>query len=170
MRPLPPCVVGMTAPDWDIHSLTAALEHEIAQAADASLHVIRLELEALMDGRGYVEVDRDSTDWQSETDHAASPGSRADYASGATAGEPRGYRAHESWNRSRRYLRCAIKRYRLASQLAERNGFASAVTSLPDQGLGFLLTDVPDPDLADSLDPILLGQVWCLVVAIGVLR
>ena len=33
---------------------------------------------------------------------------------------------------------------------------------MPDQGLGFLLADVPDPDLANSLDPILLGQVWCL--------
>ena len=149
------------SPDWDIHSLVAALEHEIAEAADTSLHVIRLELEALMDGRGYVEVDQDSTDWQRESDQAASPGGRADYESGALAVEPCDTRRTSPEPKS---TLDALRdhAFQLANQLAERNGFASVVTSLPDQGLGFLLTDVPDPDLANTLDPILLGQVGCL--------
>jgi hypothetical protein len=54
------------------------------------------------------------------------------------------------------------KAYRLASLLAERNGFAGAVTLLPNRGLGFLISDMPDPELANTLDPALQGQVACL--------
>lgn len=149
------------SPDWDIHSLTAALEHEIAQAADISLHAIRLQLEAQMEGRGQVAVELDAADWQSERDQAADPGSGGDLESGDTTAEARDF---QSTNREPKRTLAALrdKAYRLAGHLAERNGFAAAVIPLADEGLGFLLIDVPDPDLADSLDPALFGQVCCL--------
>jgi len=47
----------------------------------------------------------------------------------------------------------------LASRLAQRNGFGDLVRALPGQGLGFLLTDVPDPALVEQLDEQALAQV-----------
>ena len=149
------------SPDWDIHSLTAALEHEIAEAADTSLHIVRLELEALMDGRGPIAIRSILTDSQNLLDSAVSSQQRADKASAlTTADESTNGLSNVEPETTLTVLR--DKAYRLALQLAERNGFVSAVTRLPDQGLGFMLTDVPDPDLTDSLDPTLLGQVSCL--------
>ena len=50
----------------------------------------------------------------------------------------------------------------LAAQLAQHNGLGDLVIPLPDRGLGYLLRDVPDPVLAETLDPELLGQVSTL--------
>jgi ParB family protein of integrating conjugative element (PFGI_1 class) len=148
-------------PDWDIHSLSAALEHEIAEAADTSLHVIRLELEALMDGRGPIAIEPILTDLLNPVDSRASIDRVADSASSITAAD-RDVTASMKVQPEITLNVLRDKACRLAMQLAERNGFASAVTRLSDQGLGFMLTDVPDPELGDSLDPTLLGQVSCL--------
>jgi hypothetical protein len=57
----------------------------------------------------------------------------------------------------------------LASRLAQRNGLSELVQPLSSQGLGFLLTDVPDPALVDQLDEDTLAQVsmvwWHLAAA-----
>lgn len=52
--------------------------------------------------------------------------------------------------------------WQLALGLAQRHGLGDLVIPLPDNGLGFLLRDVPDPALADTLDPELLGEVSTL--------
>ena len=149
-------------PDWDIHSLTAALEHEIAEAADTSLHVIRLELEALMDGRGPIAIEPILTD-RAEPDRPGSVTRTKVLTPHPVARPPMEALPPQSKAQPETTLSLLRdKAYRLAMQLAERNGFASVVTRLSDQGLGFMLTDVPDPDLTDSLDPTLLGQVSCL--------
>lgn len=148
-------------PDWDIHSLTAALEHEIAEAADTSLHVIRLELESLMDGRGPIAIEPILTELQNSMNPEASPDQRADTACSLTTADTRVVAPSEVQPETTLSL-LRDKAYRLALRLAEQNGFAAVVVRLSDQGLGFMLTDVPDPDLTDSLDPNLLGQVSCL--------
>ena len=148
-------------PDWDIHSLTAALEHEIAEAADTSLHVVRLELEALMEGRGPIAMEPILTELENPMDLAALREQGVDAISGCTVTDA-GITAPSKAQPKTTLSLLREKACRLAMQLAERNGFASAVTRLSDQGLGFMLTDVPDPDLTDSLDPTLLGQVSCL--------
>ncbi len=50
----------------------------------------------------------------------------------------------------------------LAARLAERNGLGELIFALPEQGMGFLLCDVPDPELAETLDQEMLGQVSTL--------
>jgi ParB family protein of integrating conjugative element (PFGI_1 class) len=148
-------------PDWDIHSLTAALEHEIAEAADTSLHIVRLELEALMEGRGPIVIEPILTAAQNPIDFVALHEKDADATPGCTVTDV-GITAPSKAQRETMLSLLRDKACRLAMQLAERNGFASVVTRLSDQGLGFMLTDVPDPDLTNSLDPTLLGQVSCL--------
>ena len=57
----------------------------------------------------------------------------------------------------------------LASRLAQRNGLSELVQPLSSKGLGFLLSDVPDPALVDQLDEDTLAQVsmvwWHLAAA-----
>ena len=50
----------------------------------------------------------------------------------------------------------------LAAQLAERNGLGELVVALPGQGMGFLLCDVPGPELTETLDQEMLGQISTL--------
>jgi ParB family protein of integrating conjugative element (PFGI_1 class) len=148
-------------PDWDIHSLSAALEHEIAEAADTSLHVVRLELEALMEGRGPIAIEPILTEPHNPMDLGVSLDKSADPASSSTATDG-GVTASMKAQPETTLTVLRDKACGLAMQLAERNGFASFITRLSDQGLGFMLTDVPDPDLTNSLDPTLFGQVSCL--------
>jgi ParB family protein of integrating conjugative element (PFGI_1 class) len=57
----------------------------------------------------------------------------------------------------------------LASRLAQRNGLGEIVQPLSGQGLGFVLSDVPDPALVEQLDEDTLAQVsmlwWHLAAA-----
>ncbi|HXK56154.1 MAG TPA: chromosome partitioning protein ParB, partial [Gammaproteobacteria bacterium] len=57
----------------------------------------------------------------------------------------------------------------LASRLAQRNGLSDLIRPLSGQGLGFLLSDVPDPALVDQLDEEKLAQLsmvwWHLAAA-----
>jgi ParB family protein of integrating conjugative element (PFGI_1 class) len=57
----------------------------------------------------------------------------------------------------------------LASRLAQRHGLGELIQPLSDRGLGFVLTDVPDPALVDQLDEDALAQVsmvwWHLAAA-----
>ena len=59
---------------------------------------------------------------------------------------------------------CDVKSLRdrlwtLARRLAQRNGLGDLVQPLSDQGLGFVLRDVPDPALVEQLDEAALAQV-----------
>ena len=53
-----------------------------------------------------------------------------------------------------------------AVTLATSHGLHETVIRLPDQGLGFLLIDVPSPELRESLDQDMLDLVSALV-AVG---
>lgn len=50
----------------------------------------------------------------------------------------------------------------LAARIAQRNGIGELVLPLPGKGLGYVLRDVPAPDLADQLDDTALAQVSIL--------
>ena len=57
----------------------------------------------------------------------------------------------------------------LAARLAQRNGLGELIQPLSGQGLGFVLSDVPDPALLEQLDADALAQVsllwWQLAAA-----
>jgi ParB family protein of integrating conjugative element (PFGI_1 class) len=48
------------APEWDIASLRRALEAEIAERADSSIHAVSLEIDARLSGRHQESFDRDA--------------------------------------------------------------------------------------------------------------
>ncbi|MCP4391029.1 MAG: hypothetical protein GY802_22245, partial [Gammaproteobacteria bacterium] len=58
-------------PDWDTELLRNALESEIAEQADVSVHLIRMELDARIEGRAVMipppeedpDLDEDEVDW-----------------------------------------------------------------------------------------------------------
>lgn len=50
----------------------------------------------------------------------------------------------------------------LALRLANRNGLGELVVPLPSKGLGFLLTDVPEPALCEQLDEDTLAKISML--------
>ncbi len=50
----------------------------------------------------------------------------------------------------------------LAARIAQRNGIGELVLPLSGKGLGYVLRDVPDPDLADQLDDTALAQLSIL--------
>jgi hypothetical protein len=165
------------SPDWDSDNLVSALEHEIAQAAETSLHAGRCQLAVLIDGRNLVDLSHGHTDGQEEIDFSRLVDGGNTHTHGVEAedtGKPLAvHQARAMWSSDdgpaarpstadTRLSSLRDKAYRLASLLAERNGFAGAVTLLPNRGLGFLISDMPDPELANTLDPALQGQVACL--------
>lgn len=52
--------------------------------------------------------------------------------------------------------------FELASQLAEGHGIGSLIEPLPDEGLGYLVLDVPPANIIDQLDPDLRAEVLTL--------
>lgn len=162
------------APEWDSLSLKVALENELAEEADVDLQRVRLEMDAYLSGNdfpvfGVEEGDRRAIPSESATDNSVDhrqssqisglPDShgeeglknpktqaaklRKDHATGALV--------------SLRQRACV-----LAEALAHRNGLAGLVKPLDAEGLGYVLTGLPAPELTESLDEALLGQVSTL--------
>jgi hypothetical protein len=170
-------------PEWDIQPLRSALETEMAEAASTNFQVIRLELDASQAGRPlslinpdtgdqYTVNDDHSTRLESPPDHtlinpsqllenepqthplltnvAQPPTVHSTDADSDKPATPEAQRAFEA-------LRLKIGT--CAQRLAEHHGLVDQVRCSPDQGLGFLLMDVPSQDLRDTLDNEALGQV-----------
>ncbi|NIB44061.1 ParB N-terminal domain-containing protein [Pseudomaricurvus alkylphenolicus] len=205
-------------PEWDIQPLRSALETEIAEAANTSFQVVRLELDTCQAGRplslmnpidGDNRTDADDHSNRSENppdhpllnpsstsengaksftaptrtlhaqntersstgehDHTADPvgrGKNSDENNDENNGENRGETADAGCHHAFRTLR--LKMGACAQQLAEHHGLADCVQRLPEQGLGFLLLDVPSQDLRDTLDHETLEQVnslWWLLAS-----
>ncbi len=207
--------------EWDIQSLRAALENEIAEEAEQGLQSIRLEFEARLAGRdipaievekkeplpvgtakveiktgvGSVEdKDANSTKLLREADKAIDPSHVQDGVdslspqpdilsqhdvdangddNSISAIDPSTERVlpdtvfnpvlpplPEKLANNLKSLRA--RAWTLASRLAQRNGLGDLIQAIPNQGLGFLLRDVPDPALVESLDAEMLGQVSTL--------
>lgn len=166
------------SPDWDLDSLRNALENEIAEATEEPLQIIRLALGALLSGKEipvYVpeEDEQDDTGNDTSEDEVIAVVSKVGNSAPEDAGQsvpenpcttdppesPLDQPSPTPLDRLRQLRQSA---YESASGLAQRNGLGDSIIPLPDQGLGFLVIDVPDPQLKDTLDSDLLGQVSML--------
>ncbi|HBQ39594.1 MAG TPA: chromosome partitioning protein ParB, partial [Halieaceae bacterium] len=149
--------------DWNLELLRTALENEVAEATDTSLHSVRLQLDALLSGSGYTEVVLEPLATAQEPEVTQPDGVQEQ--SNSTQRERReGIRPKAAAPFSATVplleaplVSLRVTTYTLAARLAEYYGLAVLVVPLPDQGLGFMLTDVPPPELRDTLDPALFG-------------
>ena len=167
--------------EWDIQPLRAALENEIAEESEQSLQAIRLEMEACLAGKPFVVVDSPPPEVEVMANQPVSVDETGQFGRDEAPAEenkrvgspvdadsesqdpplitPCSTLSHRSANdveslRSQAWV--------LAARLAERNGLGELVVALPDQGMGFLLCDVPGPDLTEMLDQEVLGQISTL--------
>lgn len=172
-------------PDWDIASLRRALEAEIAERADISIHAVSLEIDARMSGRQVEPPNKAMTFDGGEPGGEArkpSPTLRETDSASPCDGtsetmpersnsvdEPGGWEADSDEEASPAAIatpppRADLKSLRsrlwtLASRIAQRNGLSDLVQPIAGRGLGFVLHDVPDPALVDQLDEDALAQV-----------
>jgi len=178
--------------DWDIQPLRSALENEIAEESEQSIQVIRLEMAAYLAGNSFVAIDSQSDEFEDSTsvdegndeskseslpvlttadvmhdsdelnackESDCSPYAPPELSNSTTVNTPSPSDTREALS-DIDGLR--IKMWDCASILAERNGLGDRVMPLPNQGLGFLLCDVPDTELTETLDEEMLGQVSSL--------
>ena len=180
--------------EWDTNALQSAIENEIAEEAETSLHTIRVDLDGQIKGRAFVVPEftpikeppkpenRNKIDEQSEAEEVQGT-TKEIGAEGHERGEqfPEIEDAQPSSTETPdnhendvetlidkgQALPGDIKSLRgrawtLASRLAQRNGIGDLVEPLTGKGLGYVLSDVPDPALADQLDEDALAQVCSL--------
>lgn len=167
-------------PDWSFEALRNSVELELASAADARIHTIRLALDqALGDPLGGTAKpplpdaeaptirprapDGVETERRNGPEYPETPGVPPAMTNGCAgqseaAPEPvteLGALRREAWT--------------LAQRLAERYGLGALVIETLDLGIGFTVVDVPDESLTSGLDPETLGRVsllwWHLVAA-----
>jgi ParB family protein of integrating conjugative element (PFGI_1 class) len=207
------------SPELDFDGLRRALEAEIAERAEISLHAVHLELQSRL-GRSGPEALREDEQAAGAASASTSAGaqSRAPTSAGSSSTEPPAKGPEPSEPRSPAPTEVApdtsapvleevpssadgrgtptqiasnapsdpdpsqpeskaptdlkslrARAWTLASRLAQRNGLGELIQPLAGEGLGFVLTDVPDPALVDQLDEDALAQVsmvwWQLAAA-----
>ena len=192
--------------DWHFESLQQAIENEIAEAAEVSIQVIRMEFDCRLAGHEPAIPDfihEDEIDDQefpvSARDEAAivsEAGRDAWKISGkagvdaepASAMSPREQlRSGEATQedsaevtielppepdnealfrrigvQSKNRIPIELLRetaYTLAQRLAERHGIGTLIAPLNDNGLGFVVRDIPPTSVVDQLDDELLAEV-----------
>lgn len=167
-------------PDWSFEALRNAVELELASAADARIHTIRLALDQALG------------ETLSATARPALPAAEAPTlllpaAEGVETQQSNGTRDAEVPEVAPAVTNgCAGQKlaapgtvteldalrreaWTLAHRLAERYGLGALVIETPDLGIGFTVVDVPDESLTSGLDPETLGRLsllwWHLVAA-----
>ena len=170
--------------EWDIQPLRAALENEIAEESEQGLQVIRLDMEACLAGKTFVVVDSsppetDVSEWvanQPAPVDDVEPLGRDEVPDGKDQLVDSRVDADPESQNPLLVTPCSplptqsaddveslrSQAWVLAARLAERNGLGDLLIALPDQGMGFLLCDVPGPDLTEMLDQEMLGQISTL--------
>jgi ParB family protein of integrating conjugative element (PFGI_1 class) len=192
--------------DWHLESLQQAIENEIAEAAEVSIQVIRMEFDCRSSG---LEPDIPDFIHEDEVEDQVFPVSAGGEASIVSEAE------RDSWKVSgkpgvdgvtistlspREQLHSGAKTeehaaevaielppepddetlfrrigvqstsripmgllrktgYRLAQRLAERHGIGTLIAPLSDNGLGFVVRDIPPASVVDQLDDELLAEV-----------
>jgi ParB family protein of integrating conjugative element (PFGI_1 class) len=194
--------------DWQFEPLRQGIEIEIAEAAEISIQVIRMEFDCRLSGReldipDFVNEEetrveefpvspRDEPSIASEAERQAEAITSSGFSDGrATSGMAPDEQLHagqatdqtqdppevaielpleadnealfrrigiQSKNRVPIELLRAMA-YRLAQRLAERHGMAALIAPLRDNGLGFLVRDIPSASVVDQLDDDMLAQV-----------
>jgi len=194
------------AVDWHIEPLFQAIENEIAEAAEVSIQVIRMEFDCRLAGH---EPDIPDFIHEDEVEDQVFPASAGDEASIVSEAE------RESWKVSGKpgadgvtistllpreqlhsgemteedtaevvielspepddealFRRIGVQStsriplgllrktaYTLAQRLAERHGIGALIAPLHDDGLGFVVRDIPPSSVVDQLDDELLAEV-----------
>jgi ParB family protein of integrating conjugative element (PFGI_1 class) len=175
--------------EWDIQPLRDALENEISVESELNRQVIHLEMEAQLSGRAFSLPDPSETETELDDcceaepqEHsvnelssptviletvpadAESPVRDLDKHVGQSNTEIEGTSAAAplkgGQQRNLEVLRSQL--WDCAVTLATSHGLHETVIHLPDQGLGFLLIDVPSPELRESLDQDMLDLVSAL--------
>lgn len=173
-------------PEWDIQPLRDALENEIAVECELNRQVIHLAMEAQLAGRSFNFPDHTFDEVGEASDNELEHVGRSDggrstdcLISGDLScdSKPLGTNKHVTvigTNKAAKTksvpkaittghctdlgaLRDQLWDY--AAALAAVHGLHETVIRLPDQGLGFLLIDVPPQELIEPLDPDMLGLV-----------
>ncbi len=166
--------------DWRIDTLKQAVENEIAEAADISVHVVRLHLEMAMSGTPMIDdIPLISASGSGLTDSRQSEGKHQPKIRnvGATVvvdvdDEPvammvdSGSKSSSKETGEFRQLRELA--FLLAERLARHFGFAESIIPTPDTGLGYLIADLPNESTFMQLDQelrIIVGTMWWHLVA-----
>ena len=165
------------SPEWNLQLLRTALENELAEAADVSLHSIRIRLDDLLSGRGVSEVVLEplmpipEPEPEPKLEHTVGEpdGAVADTPSPHEVGAISKPVADDAPTHSKSKAKTPnplktlrLRAYSLAVGLAGHYGLAELIVQLPEQGLGFMLADIPPPELRDTLDPSMLAELSCL--------
>ncbi len=192
--------------NWHFEPLCQAIENEIAEAADVSIQVIRMEFDCRLAGREpdipefihedevedqdfpvsardeaaiASEAERDSWEIICNTGANAEPTSAMSLEQQLHSGEATDEDSpevaielppeHESEALFRRIgiqskSRIPIEllretAYTLAQRLAERHGIGALIAPLIDNGLGFVVRDIPPSSVVDQLDDDMLAGV-----------
>lgn len=177
-------------PDWDLLSLRQALEAEIADRLNQTVHAIRLALDARL--AGSIEtalpcLDEGDNEWP----EVQAPRSRVAMQShqGSSTSTPKAETGapdadvpalsevvsnesvlfgREGEDRSRGVTELRAEAAQLATLLAGRYDLSSVIVPTDNLGTGFLVVDVPDPGLLERLDEsalALTSMVWWQLVA-----
>jgi ParB family protein of integrating conjugative element (PFGI_1 class) len=177
------------SPEWDIGNLRRALEAEMAERAEVSIHTVSMVLEGYLAGRRDLDA---GAHWLTETDDdeatsdaenvtatatSESSSTPSDAAEASAPSAPDGdtdmacednadtLQSDDPASQTTAQLESMdlkslrARAWTLASRLAQRNGLSELVQPLAGRGLGFVLRDVPDPSLVDQLDEDTLAQV-----------
>ena len=155
--------------EWDIQPLHDALVNEIAVESEQNPQVVHLELEACLAGRPFEFADSTLDDRQEgpeeEVESAASTDSEPISGEAIPEHIPAEGESTARIHSTGKYKDVSVLRDRLrvrASSLAAAHGLSAVLKPLPDQGLGFLLIDVPPQELHEVLDPDTFGLVSAL--------
>ena len=167
--------------DWRIDSLKQAVENEIAEAADISVHVVRLQLEMAMSGTPMMDdipLIAAETDTESRSTELAEvdqrPQQRDDGAAvvididDSPVMDTGGFEQPGMSEETCEFRQLREQAFRLAERLARHFGFAETVVPTPNSGLGYLIADVPSESTFRQLDQelrIIVGTMWWHLVA-----
>lgn len=178
--------------EWDNAILQAALETEIADSSESNLQTVRVAFEAALNNEEIVIPDfvplkappprltvrqapgdspedelssrDDEIDHQSDDDVAVvliPPAGMSGTPSDPEMGpEQLSMAIDDEVPNDLKSLRA--RAWALAARIAQRNGIGELVEPASDNGLGYVLRDVPDRALADQLDEEALAQVSLL--------
>jgi ParB family protein of integrating conjugative element (PFGI_1 class) len=173
------------SPDWVTDVLRGALETELAGAAEEDLALIRMELDALIAGKSFRVIGLDSEkpdgsralasnaaakeDQPSAVDmHANDTSMELERPSAAvTSKAEKAANSPRPATREKTSLDHLRQRaFELATRIAHAHGLGNLIEASPDQGLGYVVQDVPDAVLTDVLDEdlkhLITGVWWQL--------
>ena len=164
--------------------MQGALEAEISAASEVDLALVRLELDAQITGRSFPAIAPDILEGASMRELPKEAAAPLGSVSGAVGNhvnpnhELKQVRARETTKSEyggsleadgQRELGLMRQRaYQLANQLAHAHEMGHLIKPLTEQGLGFVVRDVPDETLTEGLDEDLaqlVAAVWWQLAA-----